>query len=163
MVACVSLITADDVPTTYSEAVRDSEKEKWRINMSEEMQSLQKNQKWELTNLPEGKKAVGCKWVILLALVAQLDLELVQMDVETAFLHGDLKEEIYMVQPEGFKVAGKEHEVYDMLVASQSLDELKTLKTQLKSEFEMKDLDELKMILGMEIVRNRKLRKLYLT
>ncbi|GKD77800.1 hypothetical protein Tco_1340421, partial [Tanacetum coccineum] len=36
----------------------------------------------------------------------------------------------------------------DMLVASQSLDELKTLKTQLKSEFEMKDLDELKMILG---------------
>ena len=46
---------------------------------------------------------------ILLALVAQLDLELVQLDVKTAFLHGDLKEEIYMTQPEGFKVAGKEN------------------------------------------------------
>ncbi|KAE8684117.1 hypothetical protein F3Y22_tig00111151pilonHSYRG00072 [Hibiscus syriacus] len=48
---------------------------------------------------------------ILLALVAQLDLELVQMDVKTAFLHGDLDEEIYMTQPDGFKVAEKEEMV----------------------------------------------------
>jgi len=45
---------------------------------------------------------------ILLALVAQLNLELAQLDVKTAFLHGDLNEEIYMTQPEGYKVAGKE-------------------------------------------------------
>ncbi|GKC37955.1 transposable element [Tanacetum coccineum] len=138
------------------------------------------------------------------------------MDVKTAFLHGDLEEEIYMVQPEGFKVAGKEHEVCnlhkslyglkqsprqwdkrfdkflieskytrskydhrvylkklqdgsfvylllyvdDMLITSQSLDKIEKLKTLLKSKFEMKDLGEAKMILGMEIIRNRKLRKL---
>ncbi|GMP53679.1 hypothetical protein CsSME_00019075 [Camellia sinensis var. sinensis] len=46
---------------------------------------------------------------ILLALVAQFDLELAQLDVKTAFLHGDLEEEIYMSQPDGFKIAGKEN------------------------------------------------------
>ena len=38
---------------------------------------------------------------IMLALVAQYDLELVQLDVKTAFLHGDLNEEIYICQPDG--------------------------------------------------------------
>ena len=46
---------------------------------------------------------------IMLALVAQYDLELVQLDVKTAFLHGDLNEEIYMCQPDGYKVKGKEN------------------------------------------------------
>jgi len=40
---------------------------------------------------------------VILGLVASLDLELEQMDVKTAFLHGDLDEEIYMVQPEEFE------------------------------------------------------------
>ena len=39
---------------------------------------------------------------IVLALVALLDLELEQLDFKTTFLHGDLDEDIYMGQLEGF-------------------------------------------------------------
>ena len=40
----------------------------------------------------------------MLSLVAQFNLELDQMDVKTAFLHGDLEETIYMEQPIEFEM-----------------------------------------------------------
>ncbi|KAJ0522195.1 putative RNA-directed DNA polymerase [Helianthus annuus] len=45
---------------------------------------------------------------VILSLVASLDLELEQMDVKTAFLHGNLDEKIYMAQPKGYEVKGQE-------------------------------------------------------
>lgn len=39
---------------------------------------------------------------LLLSIATNLDLQIDQMDVVTAFLHGDIEEEIYMVQPEAF-------------------------------------------------------------
>ena len=44
----------------------------------------------------------------VLALVAREDLELVQLDVKTTFLHGDLHEDLYMEQPSGFVAHGSE-------------------------------------------------------
>eukprot|EP00253_Pinus_taeda_P010519 PITA_10519 len=44
---------------------------------------------------------------LLLSVAAAFDFEVEQMDVKRAFLHGDLEEEIYMKQPEGFAVKGK--------------------------------------------------------
>ena len=47
-----------------------------------------------------------------MALSAYFDLELEQMDVKIAFLHGSLDEEIFMAQPEGFIERGSEDKVY---------------------------------------------------
>jgi hypothetical protein len=41
-----------------------------------------------------------------LYVVATFDFEVESMDVKKTFLHGDLEEEIYMKQPEGFVVKG---------------------------------------------------------
>jgi hypothetical protein len=46
---------------------------------------------------------------IVMALVGHYDLELHQMDVKTVFLNGDLQENVYMAQPKGFAIEGKEH------------------------------------------------------
>jgi hypothetical protein len=43
-----------------------------------------------------------------MTLVAHYNLELYQMDVKTTFLNGDLEENVYMAQPKGFVVEGKD-------------------------------------------------------
>ena len=46
----------------------------------------------------------------MLGVVAADNLDLIQLDVKTTFLHGDLQEEIYMQQPKGFVDTGQEHQ-----------------------------------------------------
>ena len=48
---------------------------------------------------------------MVIAIAALRNLEIHQMDVKTAFLNGDLNEEIYMEQPEGFSAPGQEGKV----------------------------------------------------
>ncbi|KAK1684531.1 hypothetical protein QYE76_045379 [Lolium multiflorum] len=64
---------------------------------------------------------------ILLAIAAFFDYEIWQMDVKTAFLNGDIEEELYMVQPKGFvdpknadKVCKLQCSIYGLKQASRS-------------------------------------------
>ncbi|RHN42089.1 putative RNA-directed DNA polymerase [Medicago truncatula] len=50
----------------------------------------------------------------VLALAAQLELQVFQLDVKSTFLNGELEEEVYVKQPQGFEVEGKEGKVYKL-------------------------------------------------
>jgi hypothetical protein len=137
-------------------------------------------------------------------------MEIHQMDVKTAFLNGELEEEIYMEQPQGFVHQGGEHlvcklhkslyglkqsprawnqkldaflksiefmkseadpSVYvaqvgdvkffivvyvdDLILVCNDQNKLLQIKEELSQKFEMKDLGELHLFLGMEVERNR--------
>ena len=128
-------------PQSYNIASKDPN---WIEAMDAEIKALEVNNTWILTNLPQDKTSIGCKWVykikhrsdgsierykarlvargytqiegqdyldtyspvaklttvrLLLALAIVNRWYLKQLDVDNAFLHGDLNEEMYMVLP----------------------------------------------------------------
>ena len=138
-------------PKSMEEAVKNDHAKEWKIAADQEYHSLMENDTWELTNLPEGHKPIGSKWVFkvkyrrverfkgrlvakgfaqtygidydetfspvvrfssiraLLAFAVQNNMLIHQMDVVTVFLSGKLDEEIYMHQPDGYVIQGKEN------------------------------------------------------
>ena len=48
---------------TYAEAMRSSDKCKWKEAVADEMQALEHNQTWVITPLPPGERKTHCKWV----------------------------------------------------------------------------------------------------
>lgn len=52
---------------------------------------------------------------IVLAIITLKNLDMIQLDIKTAFLYGDLQEEIYMKQLEGYVITGKEDYVCRLL------------------------------------------------
>ncbi|XP_073120187.1 uncharacterized protein [Henckelia pumila] len=67
---------------------------------------------------------------------------------------------VYMKKDEGQVILYLLIYVDDILIASKSMAKILSLKQQLSSEFDIKDLGEAKRILGMDIMRNRKRRDL---
>ncbi|RVW85342.1 Retrovirus-related Pol polyprotein from transposon TNT 1-94 [Vitis vinifera] len=203
------------------------ESELWYNAMKNEMSSMRCNDVWDLVELLNGVKTIGCKWVfktkkdslgnierykarlvakgftqkegidytetfspvskkdslcIILALVAHFDLELQQMDVKTTFLNRELKEEVYMKQPEGFPSSDREQlvcklkkSIYglkqasrqwskvcflvlyvdDILLATNDKGLLHEVKQFLSKNFDMKDMSEASYVIGIKIHRDR--------
>ncbi|KAL0540374.1 hypothetical protein IC582_024611 [Cucumis melo] len=143
---------------------------------------------------------------VLISIATLNNLLIHQMDVKTTFLNGDLEEEIYMEQPEGFIVHGQEskvckvdkflyslkqarkqwHEKFDNLLMSKGfkvnesdkciyyktkgrlciiiclyvddmlgsdLHVINDVRSMISANFDMKDLGEADVILGIKITR----------
>ncbi|KAM1128750.1 hypothetical protein ACFX2I_038544 [Malus domestica] len=58
--AFVNQLSTVSIPCNVEDAMKDP---RWTRAMNEEMEALQKNSTWELTNLPKGKKSNGCRWI----------------------------------------------------------------------------------------------------
>jgi hypothetical protein len=133
----VFTVSAEE-PASVGQAVREAP---WHRAMEAELQAIEENRTWTLTELPPGRRAIGLKWVfevkrdergavmrhkarlivkgyaqwqgvgynevftpvarmeavrLLLVLVAHEGWKVHHMDVKTAFLNGDLKEEVFV-------------------------------------------------------------------
>ncbi|KAL2490483.1 putative mitochondrial protein [Abeliophyllum distichum] len=113
---------------------------------------------------------------ILLSIAAHFDYEVWQMDVKTAYLNRSLDESIYMVQPDGFIQNGQEHKrikdnkviflilyVDDILLIGNDVGALTSVKYWLAQQFDMKDLEEATYVLGIQILRDRKNKRIALS
>lgn len=153
-IMALQVITAVGDPLNFEEAVAYSA---WREAMNAEMESIERNQTWELVDQPEGTNIIGVKWVfktkynehgdldkhkarlvakgyaqrfgvdynevyapvarwdtirIIIATAAYQNWNIYQLDVKSAFLHGELQENVYVDQPQGFEKRGSEEKVY---------------------------------------------------
>ena len=59
-------------PIEFHEANKE---EKWKKAMHEEISSIEKNDTWKVTNLPQGHQAIGVKWVYKIKTNASGEIE----------------------------------------------------------------------------------------
>nr|GEW38900.1 hypothetical protein [Tanacetum cinerariifolium] len=120
----------EEDPRTYNEATQSRDSAFWKEVIDDEIGSIMENNTWVLFDLPPGCKPLGCKRIFKRKMkvdgtVDKFKARLVIQGFRqkegvdyfdtyapvAPFLNGDLEEEVYTKQPEGFVMSGNEHKV----------------------------------------------------
>ncbi|GKC94735.1 retrovirus-related pol polyprotein from transposon TNT 1-94, partial [Tanacetum coccineum] len=102
-------------PKNFKQAMTEPS---WIDAMQEEIHEFKRLKVWELVPCPDNVFLIKLKWIdkvktdesvskievirIFVANATHKNMAIYQMDIKTAFLNGELKEEVYVSQPEGF-------------------------------------------------------------
>uniref|UniRef100_A0A2N9IMS3 Reverse transcriptase Ty1/copia-type domain-containing protein n=1 Tax=Fagus sylvatica TaxID=28930 RepID=A0A2N9IMS3_FAGSY len=137
----------------------------WRAAMASEFDALQQQHTWTLIPPCSDQNLVGCRWVYKIkrnidGSVSQIESlthrqgnqwPLRQLDVSNVFLHGLLKESVFMAQPLGFIDSAQPSHVYDIIITDNNSTAISDIISQLSAAFEIKDLGPLRYFLGLQI------------
>ncbi|CAH2095631.1 unnamed protein product [Euphydryas editha] len=87
-----------DVPVSYNEAINSKASELWLEAINEELEALCARGFTQIDGINYYESIR-----ILLSISAEYNWNLRQLDIKTAFLYGDLEEDVFMVIPDGVK------------------------------------------------------------
>ncbi|XP_073260147.1 uncharacterized protein [Populus alba] len=151
----------------------------WRLAKDNEIKSIEKNKTWTLVILLAEVKKIGVKWIyktkyneygefekhkarlVAKGYTQKHGIDYTEMDVKSAFLHGELNEDVYIEQPKGYEVKGSEDKVYKLhktlyglKQAPRACDDeemISSFKCSMMQVFEMTDLGKMKFFLSIEV------------
>nr|GEX79268.1 hypothetical protein [Tanacetum cinerariifolium] len=122
-------------PKTYKDALTQS---CWIKAMQKELNEFERLEVWELIPRPDKVMVITLKLEairIFLAYVAHKNIVVYQMDVKTAFFNGNLREEVYVSQLDGFVDQDNPKHVYKLKKALYGLKQAPRMWYDMLSSF----------------------------
>ncbi|GKE60280.1 putative ribonuclease H-like domain-containing protein, partial [Tanacetum coccineum] len=140
----------------------------WIEAMQDELLHFKLQKVWTLVDLPNGKRAIGTKWVyknknderairLFLAYASFKDFVVYQMDVKSAFLYGKIEVEVYVCQPLEFEDpdfldrVSKRKDRQDLVYQKSQRSLCIEFEKMMHKKFQMSSMGELTFFLGLQV------------
>ncbi|GJS91890.1 putative ribonuclease H-like domain-containing protein [Tanacetum coccineum] len=118
--------------------------------------------KWVLQKQEDERGTVLARCVvairIFLAYASFMGFTVYQMDVKSAFLYGQIEEEVYVCQPPGFEDPDHPDKIYvdDIIFGSTKKELCEEFEKLMKDKFQMSSMGELTFFLGLQVQQKQK-------